>query len=257
MKSSDARFMRWVPFRFALCGMILAAIALGVVAVVSNRIIIWIVLTLILTFFGYYVGWNIRELYIEIYTDKLTRVGNRNMFHQKMQECLLAVREQRLRDVSLAMIDIDHFKKVNDTYGHMAGDQVLSELATLLKRSTRKTDVVIRWGGEEFVVILPNAKLTGAHAFMNRMRSTVESHHFEELGDHGAITISVGLSAYKELESSGVDMTEDATKILLTAADNALYEAKKYRNEVAAYHASRGKRLERSDKAASERQTAI
>ncbi|MDR3288734.1 MAG: GGDEF domain-containing protein [Peptococcaceae bacterium] len=226
--------MKWVPLRCALCGFVLALLTLGIMTLAPHRAITWICSAGILSAAGYCMGRQVQKLYEEIYTDKLTNIGNRNLFYYQMGGILDALKENRLRDVSLAMIDIDHFKKINDAYGHMIGDRLLSEIANILKKSTRKTDLLIRWGGEEFLVVLPNAALEGARSFMERIRSMIESHQFDWIRMTDVVTISVGITSYKELEKSGLPVG-DLADMLLTTADNALYEAKKRRNEVAVH----------------------
>jgi len=110
--------------------------------------------------------------------DKLTNVHNRRYFDEKIR-----IETQKSfsshTPISLIMVDIDFFKKVNDTYGHHAGDSVLSKIASLLKSSVRKDDTVARYGGEEFVLILPGAKLEVTSIIAERIRRLVETTPFE------------------------------------------------------------------------------
>ena len=122
--------------------------------------------------------------------------------------------------LGLLMLDLDHFKKFNDTYGHDAGDTVLRETASFLARSVRSEDIVCRFGGEEFVVILPLANLKVTHARAERIRSKLRELTVLHQGHClGMITVSVGVSA---LPDHGT-----APKSLLDAADAALYRAKR------------------------------
>jgi len=134
------------------------------------------------------------------------------------REIRRAVRAEQC--LGILMLDLDHFKKCNDTYGHDAGDAVLRETAGLLSRSIRAEDVVCRYGGEEFVVILPTADLNAARMRAERIRARLREltvvHNGQSLG---VITASVGVAALPE---HGV-----STQELISAADAALYQAKR------------------------------
>ncbi len=114
----------------------------------------------------------------------------------------------------LIMIDIDNFKKINDTFGHAAGDHILKSSSQLLKSKARNTDSVIRWGGEEFLIIVPNSRLKDATEFAERIRKSIEQHRDKEVG---LITASFGVA---ELH------IDEGTASLLNRADKALYKAK-------------------------------
>lgn len=131
--------------------------------------------------------------------------------------------------LSLVMVDIDHFKKVNDTFGHTAGDLVLKEIATLLKNSTRKKDTVARYGGEEFILILPEAGLEVTVAIAERIRRQIEHTSFEVGQTQLNLTVSLGISSFP---SHHARSKED----LIQMADQALYDAKRGgRNRVCVY----------------------
>ena len=147
-------------------------------------------------------------------TDQLTGLCNR----YKFEELFEFERNQSLRyktDLSIILLDIDHFKSVNDTYGHTAGDIVLKELALSLKKSMRGSDVVVRWGGEEFVVITPKTTLEQAQQLAEIIRQIVKNTPYPEVGQ---LTISVGVASFEE---------NDSLKSLVQRADVALYRAKK------------------------------
>jgi len=149
--------------------------------------------------------------------DPLTGLGNRRHFDRRCAE-LLPVAAGERRPIALALIDIDHFKSVNDEFGHATGDEVLQEMARLLRDNTRARDVLARHGGEEFVVVLPGMELDGAAEVCERLRERVAQHVWPGLLLHGrCITISVGLVA-----APPYDVTA-----LLQAADQALYRAKR------------------------------
>ena len=151
--------------------------------------------------------------------DPLTGLYNRRYLTEMLdREIRRAVRAEQ--SLGILILDLDHFKKFNDTYGHDAGDTVLRETAAFLSKSIRVEDVVCRFGGEEFVVILPTADLNAAHARGERIRSKLREltvlHQGQSLG---MITVSVGVSALPEHGTS--------PKELLEAADAALYRAKR------------------------------
>jgi diguanylate cyclase (GGDEF)-like protein len=132
---------------------------------------------------------------------------------------------RRLRSpLSLIMADLDHFKKVNDTGGHPDGDFVLKETARLLLASCRTLDIAGRYGGEEFILVLPDTARAGAQAAAERLRAEVERHPFVHEGRRYAVTVSLGVA-----ELSEFDTADD----LIKRADEALYAAKrKGRNRV-------------------------
>jgi diguanylate cyclase (GGDEF)-like protein len=126
---------------------------------------------------------------------------------------------------SIIMLDIDHFKKVNDTYGHAAGDQALVVCANVLRRSARGTDFVGRLGGEEFCVILPETSLDAAKVIAERLRQTLEQEIVMWEGHQIPITASFGVSSLTK---------KDEWSSLLNRADIAMYQAKKSgRNQIA------------------------
>ena len=129
--------------------------------------------------------------------------------------------------VSVAMLDIDYFKRYNDTYGHRTGDMVLKELSGLLKKNTRKLDIVGRYGGEEFILILPATSKDQAGILAERIRNAVQTYPFCQ-GRLNSVTISVGIATCPE--------DSNIPEVLIEKSDNALYEAKeKGRNRVCIY----------------------
>jgi two-component system cell cycle response regulator len=160
-------------------------------------------------------------------TDALTGAFNRRRFGELLDECL--ARAARFgRQVSVLMIDADHFKSVNDTYGHPVGDLVLQRIASMLQAEARRTDVVARYGGEEFVVILDETDAAGAQRVAERIRARIEAELIQ--GDFGRlrVTASLGLATWP--------LQAQNREELLERADSALYEAKrKGRNRVAVY----------------------
>ncbi len=150
--------------------------------------------------------------------DPLTGLFNRRFMEESLQlELKRAQRQQSA--LSVAMVDADYFKKFNDTFGHEAGDILLRELAVRLQRGVRESDVVCRFGGEEFVLLLPGAALEVAAARMERLREEVARIALVHAGQTlGKVTISVGVAAYP---GHGA-----ASEELIAAADAALYRAK-------------------------------
>ena len=160
----------------------------------------------------------LQQLYDASVTDALTGANNREHFDTQMRAELSYARRHKT-EVSLAFFDVDHFKKVNDTYGHPTGDAVLVALADTIRNMVRNEDVFARYGGEEFALILRGIDGTGAAAVGERLRASVEGMRVPS--DHGPlkITVSVGISSFAELE----DKTPEA---LVSAADKRLYAAK-------------------------------
>jgi diguanylate cyclase (GGDEF)-like protein len=150
--------------------------------------------------------------------DELTGLYNLRYLHQRLGEEFQ--RAQRYRDpLALAILDVDHFKRINDGFGHEAGDAVLRELSARLKASVREVDVVTRYGGEEFVVLLPNTHLAGALVVADRIATALRAAPFDAAGAGISVTASIGIALYP---SRGVHSKE----ALLRAADRALYRAK-------------------------------
>jgi diguanylate cyclase (GGDEF)-like protein len=150
--------------------------------------------------------------------DGLTRLFNHLYFMDLLESEVRRARRYR-RAVSLLFVDIDHFKQVNDRFGHQAGDRVLVKLARMFEGCVRDTDLVGRYGGEEFVVLLPESTEREGTLLAERLRSLVESHAFEVEGAHAFITLSIGVASFfPEQVGTGDD--------LVRAADDALLRAK-------------------------------
>lgn len=168
------------------------------------------------------------KLLITSQVDGLTNIANR----RHIDERLVELWEHSLRyneDISIVMCDIDHFKNVNDTHGHIAGDEVLKKFAHLLKATARGIDKIGRYGGEEFLIVLPGTGLEAALTFAERVRKAIESHTFSYDGGTLNCTASIGVSSWPHQPLHGQDA-------LVNAADKALYAAKKLgRNRVISY----------------------
>jgi two-component system cell cycle response regulator len=152
-------------------------------------------------------------------TDGLTRIYNHRFFQELFEKEFK--RSSRYNSIfSLIMLDIDFFKRLNDTYGHLYGDEILKEMAVLIKGCLRTMDILSRYGGEEFAILLPETDLEDAIYTAERIRVTVEEHFFPEpLGEPVKVTVSQGVTSFP---SSGIEKRSD----ILAKADAALYEAK-------------------------------
>jgi len=162
-------------------------------------------------------------------TDELTQIYNRRHFHNSLDRELS--RSKRYgHPLSLLMLDIDHFKRVNDFYGHQIGDDVLIGLAAIVKSTTREMDVVARYGGEEIAVILPETDGRGAVLNAEKIRGSIETHAFEiHEGKTLKVTVSVGVSCLEQIAGK----EEGRANKLIKSADEAMYLAKKSgRNQV-------------------------
>lgn len=150
--------------------------------------------------------------------DGLTGLFNHNYFYQVLhRDFMLAHRHGT--DIACLLLDLDHFKLINDTYGHPCGDAVLREVATLVKDQVRSTDLVARYGGEEFAVLLPHTSLAGAKVLAEQIRTSVASHPFHAETETFRITTSIGAAS---LQAHRPELPRD----LLALADRALYQAK-------------------------------
>jgi diguanylate cyclase (GGDEF)-like protein len=149
--------------------------------------------------------------------DPLTGTGNRIAMDQTLQrEIEMSRRHQQ--PLSLLMLDIDHFKHINDTHGHSAGDDVLKAVATSIKEQLRNVDMVFRFGGEEFLILLSNTSREAAAMVGERLRFAVQAHDYTADGNMIELTVSLGCSTLLPGES---------VESLLRRADSALYVAKR------------------------------
>jgi len=169
----------------------------------------------------------LREVETLAITDPLTGLYNRRHFTK-----MLDVEYERLvrygRPLACMMIDADHFKRINDTHGHAAGDAVLAALADIFRATLRKADIIARWGGEEFVVLMPETPCERAAEAAERVRGAVGAHKFPKLGGKG-VTVSIGLSCSPEVVMQSPEMIVDT-------ADQSLYQAKQQgRNRVVVF----------------------
>jgi two-component system, cell cycle response regulator len=174
------------------------------------------------TIFKFLSGGNIERAYHEeIYrlttVDGLTQIFNKRYFQESIEREIARALRYR-REMSLVMFDIDHFKAINDTHGHLAGDSVLKVLALTVKNKIRREDLFARYGGEEFAIVLPEIDGHNAHQFSEKIRRIVETTDFRFEGVKMEVTISLGVAALDQ------ETTDSAG--LVKRADERLYEAK-------------------------------
>ncbi len=159
-------------------------------------------------------------------TDPLTGVANRRAFDSEMKRRLSECR-RRGSTMSLVMVDVDHFKRFNDTFGHQAGDVVLQGVAGVLQSALREMDIVARYGGEEFAIVLPATELDGSALAADRMRQAVRATEFAVEGIDRPVTVSVGVATLLPGESA---------EALLRRADESLYASKNAGRDRVHYH---------------------
>ncbi len=153
------------------------------------------------------------------YHDHLTKIYNRQIFDELFLKEI--ENKKRYKDhLSILLLDIDHFKKVNDNYGHHIGDLTLIALTKLISKYLRINDIFARWGGEEFIILLPRTRIDAAYTKAQEIRELIESHVDKELPQ---VTMSIGVTEVNE---------SDTTKTCLQRVDKALYLAKEKRNDV-------------------------
>jgi diguanylate cyclase len=160
-------------------------------------------------------GLNERLMAISTH-DQLTGLPNRRFMHERLQqEMALAYRQQKIFSVALA--DVDHFKRINDTCGHQTGDIILATLGECFRENLRESDTCARWGGEEFLFLFSSCSLNGAIALSERIRMAVARLDVKALLESGSLSVSLGVAEYR----MGQSIDE-----LLSLADEALYRAK-------------------------------
>lgn len=183
---------------------------------------------------------NISKLYHKVILDGLTGLYNRHFLMQRLKEEIKKAYRFK-QPLSVIFTDIDLFKHINDQYGHSAGDQVLSEFGELLKKSIREFDLACRFGGEEFVVLLPQCDSANAFLLAERLREKIAATLFCANNIRIRITASFGISSLLDIEGEGVgnlgdEVLNNMGENLLAWADEALYRAKKAgRNNVVTY----------------------
>jgi diguanylate cyclase (GGDEF)-like protein len=166
------------------------------------------------------------EIYRMTIIDGLTQVHVKRYLLEALDKELMRAR-RHTRELSFLMLDIDHFKKINDVHGHLAGDYVLKEVAKHMQQRIRRDEVLARYGGEEFAIILPETNLEGGRALAEGLREKIEQSRFVFQGETIRVTISAGAAMLAEEDRASTD--------LIRRADEKLYEAKRAgRNRVIA-----------------------
>lgn len=162
---------------------------------------------------------NLQQVTIEAQRDFLTGVFNRKTFEKIFDELAIHSKEHN-KELCLMMIDIDHFKRFNDKFGHLLGDEVLKIVARALTEILKGRDIVARFGGEEFIVILPDTPIEGGLKVAEMIRKTISEKELKrkDTGDnYGSITVSIGLARFRNI---------DTLPTLIKRADDALYQSK-------------------------------
>jgi diguanylate cyclase (GGDEF)-like protein len=179
---------------------------------------------------------NISKLYKQATRDELTGLYNRNFFMQRIKEEVK--KAWRLKQpLALLFIDLDYFKKINDQYGHQMGDQLLLEFGNFLKSLIREYDVPCRFGGEEFILLLPHTDLSNAFNLAERLRRKLAGHQFEGPLKEVAVTASFGVNSLADFSGTIAQINDkkvaESVETLVSGADEALYRAKNAgRNQV-------------------------
>ena len=167
--------------------------------------------------------------------DDLTQLYNRRYFFVRFQQELERAKRYQ-RPLSCLILDLDHFKQVNDTYGHLAGDQVLKEIAHILKTQCRQSDLAGRYGGEEMIVLLPETDAHGAFAIAERIREMIQNHEtVSAKGQSIRVTVSIGVAHLNGAEVGAVDNPD---RIVQYADDALLAAKKKGRNRIKLYQST-------------------
>ena len=166
------------------------------------------------------------------YIDKLTKINNRRAAEEYFEQYFDLFLKHK-KSIVTVVCDIDYFKKVNDTYGHDVGDKVLVRVARILDNSVRNNDVVCRWGGEEFVIIMPGLSENTSYSVLERLRNNIKKEVFTDGDKYFNITMSFGLS--------GMKVTDGSYERSFERADQALYFSKNNgRNQVTIYEKQEG-----------------
>ena len=163
---------------------------------------------------------DIKGLYSRAMLDELTGIYNRRFGTTSLEQYLFLLMRNNLKCLSMIFMDIDDFKKINDNYGHQMGDEVLITLCQIIQKIIRKTDIFIRYGGEEFCIILPDAELNISLLISQRIQKMIKNHSFNTFKNNLLLTLSIGILEYDKEKNYGSHQ-------FLDEADKLMYEAKK------------------------------
>lgn len=187
-----------------------------------SMLLIWLSLGCIDIIFILKLGKIINSFHKSMYIDTLTQLNNRKFFYTSISNIMEKLQKNQSY-VSMLIIDLDNFKNINDTYGHIAGDEILKQVSNIFKNSIRNTDIVTRWGGDEFVITLPEVNTEDALNIADRIRSNIHSHDFFYNNILFKVTVSIGITSAR----SKMDINS-----FIDVADKALYKAKTNKNSV-------------------------
>ncbi|GAB6106051.1 GGDEF domain-containing protein [Fusibacter bizertensis] len=177
----------------------------------------WMSVIASLTVMSIFCGKWIKNLMYYAYKDTLTNLYNRRYLYEKLEFELKRLNRSKT-ELSLVIIDIDHFKKVNDKYGHLGGDKLLKRVSEIFKINSREIDTIARWGGEEFAIIFPDTNNQDALKYAERLRNTIEKSE-----ECYGVTVCIGVATTDK---------PIAIDLLFAEADKALFQAKSVRNKV-------------------------
>lgn len=226
--------MPFIVYSSAIIIIIITGLFIGLMYRERGLITIIILFT-VLGFLALIVLRKLSRAYVKIdnmgITDELTRLYDRRYFFSRLKE----IHNQAKRynhPMSCILIDIDNFKRINDTYGHQTGDAVLGKISDMIKNNCRKTDIIARFGGEEIIILLPETISDDAFVLAEKLRNTIDKNKIKHEKRQLRLTISLGVAGFPENE---IGKIED-TNILIQRADDALYAAKnKGKNRVEFY----------------------
>ncbi len=229
---APALFNSWVLFAFAAVNLARAGLAVfapelreanHLMGLATFGLYVAVAMVVAFGFFWMTTSMLVGELEHMASTDPLTRLYNRRVFLKWCEKELLRSRRSGV-PFSLLMVDLDHFKRVNDNFGHQTGDEVLCAAVEQMQDSVRGIDVLCRWGGEEFAVLLPNAPREATRIVAERIRENIQKVTYRaartpaQMEEAIHLTVSIGASTYRDLDDGLTDMIQ--------RADQALYEAK-------------------------------
>jgi diguanylate cyclase len=173
--------------------------------------------------------------------DPLTKIYNRSYFNEAGTR-EVEITRRRGDELCLLMMDLDKFKRFNDTFGHLSGDAALIHITRIVQEIQRKTDIFARFGGEEFVLLLPQTPFTGGKIIAEKLRAEIASRRDPAPNTSEPITISIGLASLTQLEALKESSSEVILRDLIARADEALYDAKKLGGNCVCYYTAFSKK---------------